>query len=206
MPARRRIDPAAFDEVVIETAPKPRVGRKSQYTPKYAVIAKQLCAMGATNAVLADSFEVTTTTIDNWMRIHPDFAAAVTAGKSEVFDPMIERSMAQMALGYSVDVEEVKIDKDGDEHRYTVRKHFAPNVTAAIFWLKNRQPDRWRDVWKFEHNGKIEVEKLTAVEILAEIRQEMASLGITPGQLPTVGIAPIDVKPLGKGSNGTTKH
>jgi hypothetical protein len=27
----------------------------------------------------------------------------------------------------------------------TVRKHVSPDVTACIFWLRNRQPDKWRD-------------------------------------------------------------
>jgi hypothetical protein len=26
-----------------------------------------------------------------------------------------------------------------------------PDVTAAIFWLKNRDPARWRDAWQMEH-------------------------------------------------------
>ena len=33
------------------------------------------------------------------------------------------------------------------------RNHFArqpPNTTAAIFWLKNRRPDRWRDVQQLQ--------------------------------------------------------
>jgi hypothetical protein len=26
-----------------------------------------------------------------------------------------------------------------------------PDVTAQIFWLKNRDPARWRDAWQVEH-------------------------------------------------------
>ena len=26
-----------------------------------------------------------------------------------------------------------------------------PDVTAQIFWLKNRDPKRWRDAWQVEH-------------------------------------------------------
>jgi hypothetical protein len=32
------------------------------------------------------------------------------------------------------------------------------DTTAAIFWLKNRQPDRWRDRREFEHGGKVDLE------------------------------------------------
>jgi hypothetical protein len=26
-----------------------------------------------------------------------------------------------------------------------------PDTTAAIFWLKNRDPAHWRDAWRLEH-------------------------------------------------------
>ena len=26
-----------------------------------------------------------------------------------------------------------------------------PDTTAAIFWLKNRDPAHWRDAWQHEH-------------------------------------------------------
>ena len=28
---------------------------------------------------------------------------------------------------------------------------FPPDVTACIFWLKNRDPAHWRDAWQVEH-------------------------------------------------------
>ena len=30
-------------------------------------------------------------------------------------------------------------------------EHLPPDVTAAIFWLKNRDPAHWRDAWQLEH-------------------------------------------------------
>lgn len=210
MVERKRVSPKVFTEAldvlpVREEHTGP--GRPSEYDRRFAPIARQMCSMGATNANLADAFDVTTTTIENWLRQHTDFAEAVAFGKAEVFDPLIERSLAQLALGYSVDVEEVKIDKDGDEHRYTLRKHFAPNVTAAIFWLKNRQPDRWRDVWRVEHDNKAALEKLTAAEVLEKIREQMAELGLPLTAVPAVGVAPVtEVQPLTNGKANGTKH
>ena len=32
------------------------------------------------------------------------------------------------------------------------REHVPPDTTAAIFWLKNRDPARWRDAWQVEHS------------------------------------------------------
>jgi hypothetical protein len=31
-------------------------------------------------------------------------------------------------------------------------EHVPPDVTAGIFWLKNRDPARWRDAWQIDHN------------------------------------------------------
>ena len=30
-------------------------------------------------------------------------------------------------------------------------EHYPPDTTAAIFWLKNRRPDRWRDTQNIDH-------------------------------------------------------
>jgi hypothetical protein len=29
-------------------------------------------------------------------------------------------------------------------------EHVPPDVTAGIFWSKNRRPDKWRDTWHLE--------------------------------------------------------
>ena len=34
------------------------------------------------------------------------------------------------------------------EHKYI--EHYPPDTTAALFWLKNRRPDRWRDVQRID--------------------------------------------------------
>jgi hypothetical protein len=30
-------------------------------------------------------------------------------------------------------------------------EHVPPDVTACIFWLKNRDPAHWRDAWQVDH-------------------------------------------------------
>ncbi|TWT04615.1 helix-turn-helix domain-containing protein [Planomicrobium sp. CPCC 101079] len=37
-----------------------------------------------------------------------------------------------------------------------VAKQVAPDVTAQIFWLKNRKPGQWRDKQEIEHSGGLE--------------------------------------------------
>ena len=54
------------------------------------------------------------------------------------------------ANGYSHPAVKVFMKRDGTtvEHKYT--EHYPPDTTAAIFFLKNRRPDRWRDVQNIE--------------------------------------------------------
>ena len=53
----------------------------------------------------------------------------------------------------SAEYEAVKIfcDKNGKVTRVPYREHVPPDVTAGIFWLKNRKPADWRDVQNIEH-------------------------------------------------------
>jgi len=34
-------------------------------------------------------------------------------------------------------------------------KHYPPDATSAIFWLKNRQRDKWRDKQDVVHSGGV---------------------------------------------------
>ncbi|MDR8011858.1 terminase, partial [Escherichia coli] len=36
-----------------------------------------------------------------------------------------------------------------------LEKYYPPDTTAAIFWLKNRQKDKWRDKQEVEHTGEV---------------------------------------------------
>ena len=197
----------AQQEFVAEDAPPERtLGRPTSYQPRYAKIAEILCGQGATDSVLADAFGVSIMQTQRWQSMYPEFGAAVRKGKSEVYDPRIERALAQRALGYSIDCEEVKVTKDGDLIRYQVRKHFPPDVTAMIFWLKNRQPARWRDVWKIDHSGKVDTSNMTSEQVLAEIKGEMEKLGLLPQQVAqSLGVVPFPEPKSTPKSNGT-KH
>jgi hypothetical protein len=122
-------------------------GRPPKYTPSFAEQAAKLCNLGATNEDLADFFAVSIRTIIRWTTEHEEFCHAVKEAK-EIADQRVERSLYQRAVGYTFDSEKVFNGKDGIV-RTDTREHVPPDVTAQIFWLKNRQRDRWRD--KHDH-------------------------------------------------------
>lgn len=120
-------------------------GRPSKYRDGFAAQAKKLCLLGATDQEIADFFEVEVRTIHRWKADHAEFCHALKAGKAEA-DARVVRSLYQQAIGYEQD--EVKIfmpANTGCPVYAPFRAKVAPNVTAAIFWLKNRDKDNWRD-------------------------------------------------------------
>jgi len=54
------------------------------------------------------------------------------------------------ALGYEYEETKVMVDADGKKRVERIKKQVQPDVTAQIFWLKNRRPDRWRDKQELE--------------------------------------------------------
>lgn len=124
-------------------------GNKSRYKSENAVIARNMCLLGATDKHLADCFEVSEKTINTWKLKHKEFSTALKEGKM-YSDAMVAKALYGRALG--VKVKEVKTNDDGTVVE-TV-KEVPPDPTSMIFWLKNRQPDLWREKQSLEHTGK----------------------------------------------------
>ncbi len=115
------------------TKPKPKDqlqkrGRKSVFRPEYILIAKACARFGAIEDEIANELNIGPATLDRWKQKYPEFRCALKAGKAES-DDRVERSLYQLAIGWNGQ---------------------PPNTTAAIFWLKNRRPDRWRDAQQLQ--------------------------------------------------------
>jgi transposase len=123
-------------------------GRPTAYKQAFAAQAAKLCELGATDDELADFFEVHRATIYRWKHEHDEFCDAVKTGK-DVADERVERSLYQKATGYNVTEEQavkIKVEQHKEEVEVIqVEKHVPADTTAAIFWLKNRRKDDWRD-------------------------------------------------------------
>ncbi|WP_078601990.1 hypothetical protein [Thioclava sp. DLFJ4-1] len=126
------------------------MGRPPKYQDKYAKQAEKLCLLGATDQEIADFFEVDVRTVYRWKNDHDAFCQALKAGK-ETADDRVERSLFQKATGYEQEEVKIFMPAGAEAPVYApFRAKYAPDTTAAIFWLKNRRPDEWRDKKEIE--------------------------------------------------------
>lgn len=166
--------------------PDPKTpGRQSSYKPENAKQAGKLCELGATDAELADFFEVSVRQVHRWKIIYPEFAEALKVGK-DIVDDKVERSLLELASGYrytEVQAIKVRVAKDTDQiEMVEVERVCPPNVTAQIFWLKNRRPDQWRDVHKVEHGRAGEFDAMSDDKLNEHIAEQLASLKDSTGE------------------------
>ncbi|MBR3238691.1 MAG: helix-turn-helix domain-containing protein [Oscillospiraceae bacterium] len=113
---------------------------------------------GLIDKQIAHNMGVSPTTIREWKKRFPEIAEALRKGK-EVVDREVENALLKSALGFMqkirkpVKIKEVEYDpKNGRKIRESEKWvqveeeiFVPPQVTAQIFWLKNRKPDEWRE-------------------------------------------------------------
>lgn len=116
-------------------------GRPTAYKPDYAKEAYEYCAIfGADDKMLAKKFGVAESTLYLWKLKHNEFSEALKRGKDAFDTQHVEKSLLKRAMGYTLE-----------------GKHYPPDTTACIFWLKNRQPRKWRDKQELEHFGELKI-------------------------------------------------
>jgi len=137
-------------------------GRPSKYDPSMIEQAKKLAQLGATDRDVADFFQIDEATLYRWKHTHPEFCEALKVGK-ETADARVEQSLYRRALGYSHDAVKIAVNAQGEVTQVPYVEHFPPDTTAAIFWLKNRRPDEWRDKREHTHDGSLNFNIATGV-------------------------------------------
>ena len=83
---------------------------------------------GLTDEQIAHNMGIVTSTLYDWKKKYSEISEALKKGK-EVVDIEVENALLKSAL-------------EG-------------NITAQIFWLKNRKPNRWREKQSIEHTGEV---------------------------------------------------
>ena len=119
---------------------------------------------GLTDEQIASNIGIRRETIYEWKKKYPNIDNALKKGK-EVVDIQVENALLKRALGYKFTevtrerVTELNAETGEAEQRLVVTKEVTkevnPDVTAQIFWLKNRKPKEWRDKRDLELSGEV---------------------------------------------------
>lgn len=121
---------------------------------------------GATITTTCEAVGISRETFYDWMKKKPDVSDTIKKAMS-IPDKKVENALFKSAtMGHRYIEKEFKAVAVGEKIKMipvkTVTKIIPPNVTAQIFYLKNRQPDEWSDKQDIEHSGglNIKVERI----------------------------------------------
>lgn len=169
-----------------------------KYHPKHTPeTAAKLMRLGTTEKELADIMGLDPTTLFEWKKEYPEFLAAMNSARDEA-DRRVEESLYHRALGFQKRTQKPLMDKAGNVKVVDLIETVPPDTIACIFWLKNRQRDRWRDVNRQEvvHSW----ENMTADELRAEIQRVSGELNADDAKALGFRVE-VKAEPAGRRSN-----
>ena len=123
---------------------------------------------GLTDEQIYTKLGIGKTTFYKLVKEHSELSERLKKGK-EIIDYEVEKTLLEKALGGKKTLKKEKVLKDGKKVSYTEDIYITPDVTAIIFWLKNRKPEKWRD--------KVEVENKENKETLEKLDEVLKGLG-----------------------------
>jgi len=107
---------------------------------------------GLSNADITRNLGITKDTFYQYIKKYPDFSDSLKRGQ-EITDFRVENALYKRAIGYTYEEIKNRHDKDGNIIETTITtKHVFPDVTACMFWLKNRKPMQWRERQDVQQN------------------------------------------------------
>ena len=140
-------------------------GRPTKYLPIYNNIVKNLATKGLIDKEICEVLLITEPTFIKWKRDYPEFFKAYKEGKESPIQE-VANALRKKAIGCTVEeriYEPKMIKRNGklipSKHRVTlirkVKKELPPDAGACALYLKNRDPDNWRDKQEIEHSGSL---------------------------------------------------
>lgn len=141
------------------------VGSPSKFRPEYIIIIKNLAAKGFIDKEICDTLLITEPTFIKWKRDFPEMLKAYKEGKENKVEQVV-RALEKRAIGCTIEeriYEPKMIKRNGklipSKHRVTlirkIKKELPPDQGACALYLKNRDPDNWRDKQEIEHSGNM---------------------------------------------------
>jgi len=136
---------------------------KSKYNKDFPLLAEGYAREGMRDKDIAKKLGISEDSFYQYKKKYPEFSESLKRGKAPV-DTEVENALLKRAKGYSYEeihqdvVDTGKRDENNNpilkiKAIKKIKKQIAPDVTAQIFWLKNRKRKKWRDKQDHELSG-----------------------------------------------------
>lgn len=141
---------------------------KPKYDDNFPLLAEGYARQGLIDKEIAAKLGISERSYYEYQKKYPQFTQAIKRGKEPV-DVEVENALLKRAQGF--DYEEIHAEygiKKGQEKATPskvkkISKKVVPDVTAQIFWLKNRLPKIWRDKHDLNVSGNMSITVISAV-------------------------------------------
>ena len=116
---------------------------------------------GLTDEQIATNIGISRDTLYRWKNEYSDISDTLKRGK-EVVDRQVENALLKRALGFDYNEITKELCKNPETGEINLKvtkvvtKHVVPDVTAQIFWLKNRMREKWSDRQNIEISKPID--------------------------------------------------
>jgi len=127
---------------------------KSKYEKDFPERVKAMAETGMIEKDMAANLGISVPTFEQYKKKYVKFSKSLKDGK-KVPDDMVESALFRRAMGY--EHPDVHISNYQGVITITdIVKHYPPDATSMIFWLKNRRPETWREKTEIEHSDKVD--------------------------------------------------
>ncbi len=112
---------------------------------------------GLTDEEIARKMKISRSTLSEYKKKYSDISDTLKKEK-EIVDYEVENALLKKCLGYNVkvlkNIKLKKVEYNSKGYKKSEKEeivevydevHIPADTTAQIIWLKNRQPDKWRD-------------------------------------------------------------
>ncbi len=145
---------------------------------------RQLAEDGVSLCEMAKRCGISLSTLERWRRRYPRFRDAIELGRREADFSVVE-AIYKRATGFNVTTNKThklkRVDYDPDTGRKlreyeelavgVDEEYIAPDLRAGMFWLKNRQPERFGErasVSEVFDGGVVELPQADSIDPLPE--------------------------------------
>lgn len=141
----------AIDKKAFPPMPHIRPGAPTKFSKRICEVVYKLMMLGASQKEMADILDIDEDTFRRWKNEKQEFYAALKAG-GDLADAHMASKLYHRGIGYEHPEEKI-FSNDGVITRVMTTRHYPPDTGAALTWLKNRQPEKWKD--KVEHDHRV---------------------------------------------------